>query len=160
MNGNLSFLQFGEHHLGIKRQLWGDDPHVEPSHVRLRATKDGVLVEPLGSGGVHRRVRERLAVRDGDEYRVGESVLHYASGQGDWGTLTWYPLSGSTAHAMQLHAEGLLVGRENADVSIPEDTFVSGAHCRFACSDEGLFVEDLGSANGTTREEPPSKREE
>ena len=27
MNHNLSFLQFGEHHLGVKRQLRGDDSH-------------------------------------------------------------------------------------------------------------------------------------
>ena len=136
-------------------QPWGDDPHVEASHVRLHATTHGVQVEPLGGGGVYRQVDERLAVRDGDEYRVGESILRYAAAQGGWGTLTWYPLSGNAAHAVQIGGAGILVGRESADIEIPEDTFVSGAHCRFSCRDDGLFVEDLGSANGTyTRVRP------
>ena len=130
-------------------QPWGDDPHVDSPHVRLHATTLGVQVEPLGGAGVYRQVDERLPVRDGDEYRVGESVLRYASAERGWGSLTWFPLSGAVAHAVQVGGAGLLVGRENADIEIPEDTFVSGAHCRFTCGDEGLFVEDLGSANGT-----------
>ena len=144
-------LPFGEV-LDIGRESqkpWGDDPHMDPAHARLHATAQGVRVEPLGNAGVYRQVDERLAVRDGDEYRVGESLLHYSAGHGGWGTLTWYPLSGETGKTIPIGGAGVLVGRENADIEIPEDTFVSGAHCQFSCRDEGLFVEDLGSANGT-----------
>ncbi|MCR9166479.1 MAG: FHA domain-containing protein [Nannocystaceae bacterium] len=128
---------------------WGDDPHMESTHVRLHSTAQGVRVEPLGNAGVYRQVDERLAVRDGDEYRVGESLLHYSAGHGGWGTITWYPLSGESGKTVAVGGAGVRVGRENCDIEIPEDTFVSGAHCQFSCRDDGLFVEDLGSANGT-----------
>jgi pSer/pThr/pTyr-binding forkhead associated (FHA) protein len=68
---------------------------------------------------------------------------------GGWGALRVYPLSSDEGDAVPIGGSGVLVGRENADIELPEDTFVSGAHCQFSCRDEGLFVEDLGSANGT-----------
>ena len=58
-------------------------------------------------------------------------------------------MSGTTCSTVPLGGSGLIVGRENADIELPEDTFVSGAHCKFSCRDEGLFIEDMGSANGT-----------
>ncbi len=144
-------LPFGDV-LDIGREAqkpWGDDSHMESAHVRLHATAQGVRVEPVGRASVYRHVDERLAVRDGDEYRVGESLLHYSAGHGGWGTVTWYPLCGDVGKTIPIGGTGVVVGRENADIEIPEDTFVSGAHCQFSCRDDGLFVEDLGSANGT-----------
>lgn len=140
-------------HLDIGRepiQPWGDDPHLEPHHARLRPIPgSGVVVEPQGDAAVYRQVDERLAVRDGDEFRVGESLLRYSMSGGGWGALRVYPLSSDEGDAVPIGGSGVLVGRENADIELPEDTFVSGAHCQFSCRDEGLFVEDLGSANGT-----------
>ncbi|MDQ6837853.1 MAG: FHA domain-containing protein [Actinomycetota bacterium] len=44
----------------------------------------------------------------------------------------------------------LTVGRAaGCGVSLPEDTFVSQLHARVFRGDGGLFVEDLGSTNGT-----------
>jgi len=128
---------------------WGDDPHLEANHARLLAVPTGIYIEVLGASGVYRQVDERLAVRDGDEFRVGESLVRYNAAGGGWGALTWYPLSGEGNLSIPIGGAGILIGRENADIEIPEDTFVSGAHCRFSCRDDGLFVEDLGSANGT-----------
>lgn len=129
---------------------WGDDPHIEPTHARLFVIPGGGLrIEPMGRSGVYRQVDERLAVRDGDEFRVGESLLRYSTQSGGWGAVTCYPMSGTTCSTVPLGGSGLVVGRENADIELPEDTFVSGAHCKFSCRDEGLFIEDMGSANGT-----------
>ncbi len=131
-------------------QPWGDDPHIEPSHARLFVIPGGGLrIEATGRSGVFRQVDERLAVRDGDEFRVGESLLRYSADGGGWGAVTSYPMSGTTCSTAALGGSGLIVGRESADIELPEDTFVSGAHCRFTCRDEGLFIEDMGSANGT-----------
>ena len=137
---------------------WGDDPHIEPKHARLFVIPGGGLrVEPMGRSGVYRQVDERLAVRDGDEFRVGESLLRYSAQGSGWGAVTCYPMSGTTCSTVPIGGSGLIVGRENADIELPEDTFVSGAHCRFSCRDEGLFIEDMGSANGTYSRLRPSE---
>ncbi len=137
---------------------WGDDPHIEPKHARLFVIPGGGLrVEPMGRSGVYRQVDERLAVRDGDEFRVGESLLRYTAQSTGWGAVTCYPMSGTACSTASIGGNGLVVGRENADIELPEDTFVSGAHCRFSCRDEGLFIEDMGSANGTYSRLRPSE---
>ncbi len=129
---------------------WGDDPHIEPAHAQLFVLPGGgIRVEPMGRSGVYRQVDERLAVRDGDEFRVGESLLRYSAQGTGWGAVTCYPMSGTACTTVPIGGSGLIVGRESADIELPEDTFVSGAHCRFTCRDEGLFIEDMGSANGT-----------
>jgi pSer/pThr/pTyr-binding forkhead associated (FHA) protein len=40
-------------------------------------------------------------------------------------------------------------GRTQGEVLFPEDATVSPRHCRFASRDDGVYVEDLGSVNGT-----------
>ncbi len=40
-------------------------------------------------------------------------------------------------------------GRTQGEVLFPDDATVSPRHCRFVTRDEGVFVEDLGSVNGT-----------
>jgi ABC transport system ATP-binding/permease protein len=48
-----------------------------------------------------------------------------------------------------LHTERVLtIGRKRGDL-ILEDPLVSGRHCRIAFRDDGWYVEDLGSTNGT-----------
>lgn len=128
---------------------WGDDDELELQHARFTpAPGGGVLVEPLGQRGVFRQVDERLVVRDGDEFRVGQSIVRYRAGTG-WGELDCLPMGREPAMTLSLGGSGALVGRENADVEIPDDTYVSGAHCQFSCRGDALYIEDLGSANGT-----------
>jgi hypothetical protein len=44
----------------------------------------------------------------------------------------------------------LTVGRaRNNDVPLPEDEFASGRHARFEPRRDGVYVEDIGSTNGT-----------
>ena len=47
-------------------------------------------------------------------------------------------------------AHPLTVGRaSNNDVPLPEDEFASGRHARFEPRRDGVYVEDIGSTNGT-----------
>jgi pSer/pThr/pTyr-binding forkhead associated (FHA) protein len=47
-------------------------------------------------------------------------------------------------------ADELIVGRSSGcGVSVPEDNFVSNHHARFFSQENKLWVEDLGSTNGT-----------
>jgi pSer/pThr/pTyr-binding forkhead associated (FHA) protein len=40
-------------------------------------------------------------------------------------------------------------GRTQGDVKFPDDATISPRHCRFLTRDDGVYLEDLGSVNGT-----------
>ncbi|MCX6512982.1 MAG: FHA domain-containing protein [Actinobacteria bacterium] len=47
-------------------------------------------------------------------------------------------------------AKDATIGRASTcDVSIPADSFASTVHARIAFDEDGLYIEDLGSTNGT-----------
>jgi hypothetical protein len=49
-----------------------------------------------------------------------------------------------------LDAHPLTIGRAvNNDVSMPDDEYASGRHARFEPRRDGVWVEDIGSTNGT-----------
>jgi hypothetical protein len=49
-----------------------------------------------------------------------------------------------------LDAHPLTVGRgRNNDIAIPEDDYASSRHARFEPRRDGVYVEDIGSTNGT-----------
>ena len=49
-----------------------------------------------------------------------------------------------------LDVRALTIGRgNNNDVPLPEDEFASGRHARFEPRRDGVYVEDIGSTNGT-----------
>jgi hypothetical protein len=49
-----------------------------------------------------------------------------------------------------LDSHPLTVGRAvNNDVSMPDDEYASGRHARFEPRRDGVYVEDIGSTNGT-----------
>jgi hypothetical protein len=49
-----------------------------------------------------------------------------------------------------LDSHPLTVGRAvNNDVSMPDDEYASGRHARFEPRRDGIYVEDIGSTNGT-----------
>jgi pSer/pThr/pTyr-binding forkhead associated (FHA) protein len=49
-----------------------------------------------------------------------------------------------------LDAHPLTVGRgRNNDIALPEDDYASSRHARFEPRRDGIYVEDIGSTNGT-----------
>ena len=49
-----------------------------------------------------------------------------------------------------LDAEPLTIGRDgHNDVPLPGDTFASSEHARFEARGDGVWLEDVGSTNGT-----------
>jgi FHA domain-containing protein len=49
-----------------------------------------------------------------------------------------------------LDASALTIGRaNNNDVALPDDEYASGRHARFEPRRDGIWVEDIGSTNGT-----------
>jgi predicted component of type VI protein secretion system len=134
---------------------WNDDEFIEPFHARLTPMRGGVKVEELTPrGAVFRRLSERTPLRDGDQLRVGQSLLVYERAAdeptaGPWGRVVAHAHPDGVASAIPLGESGLMVGREIGGITLPHDTFVSGTHCRVVCNDGGVFIEDLDSSNGT-----------
>ena len=57
-------------------------------------------------------------------------------------------LDGGESIALDSHP--LTVGRgNNNDVALPEDEYASGRHARFEPRRDGIWLEDIGSTNGT-----------
>ena len=57
-------------------------------------------------------------------------------------------LDGGATFSLDSHA--LTIGRaRNNDVSLPADEYASGRHARFEPRRDGIWVEDIGSTNGT-----------
>jgi pSer/pThr/pTyr-binding forkhead associated (FHA) protein len=48
-----------------------------------------------------------------------------------------------------MNEEGVGIGREDGEITFPDDGYVSGSHCRIVGDEDGVFLEDLGSSNGT-----------
>jgi len=139
----------------MRNEPWNDDEFIEPQHARLVPMRGGVRVDELTPrGAVFRRLRERTPLQDGDQLRVGQSLLVYERaaeepGAGPWGRVIAHAHPDGIATAIPLGEAGLMVGREIGEVTLPQDTFVSSTHCRVVCNDGGVFVEDLDSSNGT-----------
>jgi hypothetical protein len=131
---------------------WGDDPKLEPRHARLSPAPGGLAIEAFDpTNGVFRQIDTRTEVRDGDAFRVGESLITYERGgvaAGSRGRLiVTLPDGGMRVHPIE--ETGLLIGRDDVDVPFDEDTYVSGEHCRLSCEPSAIFIEDLRSSNGT-----------
>jgi hypothetical protein len=135
-------------------QPWSDDAFIEPAHARLTMAGDGIRIDELvPTGAVFVRVQARARMRDGDQLRVGQSLVAYDRAQGDpqagrHGRIAVHVPDGGVS-VIPLGDAGVLIGRELGDVTLPNDTFVSSSHCRIGCDREGIFVEDLDSSNGT-----------
>ena len=136
-------------------QPWSDDAFIEPAHVRLTVGGDGIRVDELvPTGAVFVRVQSRMRMRDGDQLRVGQSLVAYERAQGDpqagrYGRLLLHVPPDGAITVLPLGQAGVLIGRELGDVTLPNDTFVSSSHCRIGCDRQGVYVEDLDSSNGT-----------
>ena len=80
-------LRVGENVLGRDPEAaaWLDSPTVSRRHARILVSTEGALLEDLGShNGTYvrgERVKDRVALRDGDEIRLGSVVVTLHVGQ-------------------------------------------------------------------------------
>jgi pSer/pThr/pTyr-binding forkhead associated (FHA) protein len=146
---------------------WEDDAYLDPKHGTLTPVDDGVEIEDFGSvNGVFVKLTGRMDVQHGDQFRVGQELLRYedlpeptptengtermgSPNPGYWGRLCTMvdPERASTAYPIE--GEGITIGRELGDITFPQDGYVSGRHCRVMGDDDGIYIEDTGSSNGT-----------
>jgi len=138
---------------------WQDDAYLDPWHVRFTSVSGGVRVQDDGSrGGVWVRLDGGRWLRGGDRFRLGTEFLRFDAPEsracagmlrlGDRGRLQLVVEDEPVGPAVPIGAE-LVLGREAADATFPHDPYVSAHHCRLVAVDDGVWLEDLGSSNGT-----------
>ena len=151
---------------GIEVALFGA-VGVAPVHAAIQYDR-GIyyLVDggsPAGTWLTGERIsRERL--EDGDTFQIGDATLIFleksASGSGQWNEKQadisvsvrqrrW--LVDSFGNLLDMPLGELTVGRDSGCwLSITYDASVSRAHARFNVTTDRIWLEDVGSANGTT----------
>ena len=146
---------------------WDEDAYLDENHGALTPTPDGILAEDTGSlNGIYVKLKGRVEVQNGDQFRVGQELLQYedlpeptptddgtermgSPNPGYWGRLSLMVESNVASQAFPIEGEGITIGREQGDITFPTDGYVSGSHCRIVGDDTGVYLEDLGSSNGT-----------
>ncbi|MGH1347284.1 MAG: FHA domain-containing protein [Nannocystales bacterium] len=146
---------------------WDDDAYLDPAHASIGVTDAGLQVHDNNSlNGVFVKLTSRVEVQDGDLFRVGQELLRYedlpeptptndgtermgSPNPGYWGRLSILVDPNAASAAFPIEGEGIMIGREHGDITFPQDGYVSGKHCRVVGDDTGVYMEDLGSSNGT-----------
>jgi pSer/pThr/pTyr-binding forkhead associated (FHA) protein len=143
------------------------DAYLSPDHAELTATRDGLMLDDRGSlNGIFLKLETRQELQHGDMFRVGQELLMFedlpepqptadgtermgSPNPGYWGRVGVMVSPDRIAAAFPIKEEGVAIGREDGDITFPDDGYVSGSHCRIYGDDDGVFLEDLGSSNGT-----------
>ena len=155
--------------------VFADDPFMSPMHARVERSGEAYTLVDMGStNGVYLRIRGSAPVYPGDLFMVGhqvlrldnvvESVQEQPPGPDGtrvfgtplkpaWGKLVLVGRGGVPGNVYFLRGAKVVFGRERGDLLFPADPFVSREHARLRLELQGgamgVFLEDLGSANGT-----------
>ncbi len=146
---------------------WDEDAYLDDGHGSLTPLPDGIRTEDNGSlNGIYVKLSGRVEIQSGDQFRVGQELLLYqdlpeptptqdgtermgSPNPGYWGRVSLMVEPDVASQAFAIEGEGLSIGREQGDITFPHDGYVSGSHCRIVGDDTGVYMEDLGSSNGT-----------
>jgi pSer/pThr/pTyr-binding forkhead associated (FHA) protein len=151
---------------------FADDPYLAPRHVRFLSMSGKVMVRPLDTvNGVYLRVHGSCDLNPGDQFLVGKELMRYeplaqeerdqsalvehgirlfgSAPRESWGRLRQMTISGTTRDIWHLTRPELVLGREEGDVTFPDDEFMSRRHAAVKKVGPKAKLEDLNSSNGT-----------
>ena len=150
-----------------------EDALLSPHHATVVFRPPSFRIEDAGSqNGVYRRLPEAARLRHGDLLNLGSLVLRFDDGgkgprstallppSGDIrpfgtgrekarGSLTRILQDGSDGPSYPLTPSRTIFGRKAGNFLFPEDPLLSRQHAQFYERDGEMWVEDLGSSNGT-----------
>jgi len=165
-------LEIGRTHGDIR---FAQDRFMSPAHARIERTAEGYRLVDTGSlNGVFVRIRGHAPVYPSDQFMVGHQVLRLENVveavqeqapapdgtrtfgtplKPAWGKLVLVGRGAVAGDTYYLRGAKVIFGRELGDILFPHDPFVSREHARLRLELHGqqmaVFLEDLGSANGT-----------
>src|SRR5262249_14361125 len=131
-----------------------------------------VILRPLDTvNGVYLRIHGATDLQAGDQFLVGKEVLRYeplaaeerelpnlmehgvkifgSAPREAWGRLRQLTVAGTTRDVWPLVRPELVLGREEGDVTFPDDEFMSRRHAALKRQGAKARLEDLNSSNGT-----------
>ncbi len=150
-----------------------NDRFVSDPHARCRRLGDRLEVADMNSrNGIYTRIKEPVHVYPGDMFLMGHHLLRLSNlptdapsrGPGEaewfgtpaspaWGRLVLVGGRGVESNIYDLRDKSVIIGREDCHIAFPDDRFMSRRHAkvdlRTSSGAIGVFLEDLGSANGT-----------
>ena len=144
-----------------------EDAYLDPDHASLTVVEDGLVIDDSRSlNGVFFKIEEPCELQDQDQFRVGQELLRYqelndaaisadgveklgSPNPGFWGRLAVLATQEIETRAIPLEASGATLGRESGQLTFPNDGYVSARHCRVYADEHQVWLEDLGSSNGT-----------
>lgn len=147
--------------------LLDSDPFLSPRHAEVTTATNGLTIRPLRSlNGIFLKVTAPVEITSGAVFRVGQELLRFdalappqptpdgtlimgSPNPGFWGRIVLVLGQNLDGTAYPLSGEGAVIGRERGEILFPEDGYVSGAHLRVAQREGRVWLEDLGSSNGT-----------
>ena len=147
--------------------LFDNDAYLSPKHASLDFEGDSLVVADHGSlNGVFVRIVADEPLANSDIFRLGQELLRFdAIGEpqllddgteilgspnpGYWGRLSLIVSQGIDGSAFPLMGDEMILGRERGDILFSDDGYVSGTHAKISITDQGVYLTDLGSSNGT-----------
>jgi len=151
---------------------FADDPYLASRHARLAPDKKGVTLRALDTvNGVYLRVQSAVDLTAGDQILVGKELLRFeplvaeerdpaslvehgvrlfgSTPRESWGRLRQLTVAGTTRDVWHMVRPELVLGREEGDVTFPDDEFMSRRHAALRRTGAKVRLEDLQSSNGT-----------
>ncbi len=166
--GGVHYLEEAEVILGRgSGPLFDNDSFLSPTHTRLTLDNDKLIIEDLESlNGVFIKLTGEERLRSGDIIRIGQELLRFdliydpepmedgteilGSPNPDyWARLSVIMGPGEDGSAFPLMGEEMTLGRERGDILFSDDGYVSGTHAKIFTKEDGCYLTDVGSSNGT-----------
>jgi hypothetical protein len=147
--------------------LFDHDTYLSPAHVQFSFKDRQVVLEDIGSlNGVFVKISGEEPLRSGDIFRIGQELLRFdailepqlledgtevmgSPNPGYWGRLSVIMGPGIDGSAFPLMGDEMVLGRERGDILFSDDGYVSGTHAKISVREDGYFLVDVGSSNGT-----------
>jgi hypothetical protein len=166
--GGTHELRQGENKIGRNfGPVFETDGYLSPVHAEIMVTGATATVRDLESlNGVFVKMTEPEELHPTQILRLGQELLRFdviqapeavadgtevmgSPNPGYWGKLTVIIGRDVDGACFPLLGEEITLGRERGEINFPDDGYVSGLHARVAARDGRVFLEDLGSSNGT-----------
>lgn len=161
-------LNAGENQLGRNHgAIFASDGYLSPTHAELSIGPQGATIRDLGSlNGVFIKMRDEEEIVPGQVIRIGQELLRFdivppaepgpdgtevmgSPNPGYWGKLSAVIGRGVDGAVYPLLSEQTSIGRERGDINFPHDGYVSGLHAKLSLRGGRVYLQDLGSSNGT-----------